>query len=968
MTRDRDEDLERICQDALELPIAERADFLVEACAGDEGLRREAEALLAHDGADESFLATPALAVAARELGTAGPALTAGQRFGSYTIVAGLGTGGMGEVYRARDHTLGRDVAIKVLPTLFTSDPGRLAWFESEARVLASLNHPNIATIHGLEHVDGIHALILEVVEGETLAGRLQSAAGHRPARAGLPLADALTIARQVAEALEAAHERGVVHRDLKPANVKVRPDGVVKVLDFGLAKTLAGHPAASLSPTAMATDPGIIVGTAAYMSPEQATGGVVDRRSDIFAFGSLLYEMLTGRQAFDGGSASEIVARVIEREPDWSALPTTTPPPVKRLLTRCLDKDLRRRLQHIGDARVDLEDALSGTSADLAATVAQPRSMGRLRSLATIASIVVLVAVGTLLWNARRTSQGQTAPTRISRTAIASTGTAAVFLYSGLAITPDGTRVVYVGNKGTQLFVRRLDRDEPTPLATGIPSSVFLSPDGQWVGFSDRAMLNKVALSGGPVMTMASLVHGTPLGATWAPDDTIIFAGQDPTTGLQRVAAAGGGEVTVLTRPDQTRGELDHAWPEMLPGGRAVLFTITATAGGLDAAQVAVLDLMKGSLRVLVRGGRHARYVPSGHLLYETGGTLSAIGFDVDRLETRGTAVTVEPRMGSPLRAGAGTFDVAANGTLVFVGAPDQTPSQMLVWVDRRGREEPLGAPTRPYYQPRVSPDGTKVAVVTLGDISVWDIALRRFNPLTSSPDPQFAPVWMRDGRHLLFFWRAGRPPSLFRQLADGIGGAEGLTTGLEGNLQPSGLTPDGTRVLLTLGNKDMMMLTLDGTSQVEGLLQTESNERNGVVSPNGRWIAYESDRSGRHEVYVGAFPDVKARFSRITTGGGTQPLWARNGQELFYVAPDGSLMAVPVDPRGAWGAGSPVKTLEALYATGAALGPRSYDVSPDGQRFLMVKEVPTSQADAPQIIVVQNWLEELKRLVPVN
>jgi serine/threonine protein kinase len=966
VTGDRDRALERICQDALERPAAERADFLVKACAGNEGLRREAEALLAHDGTDESFLATPAFAVAARALITAGPALAAGQQFGPYTIVSRLGAGGMGEVYRARDHTLRRDVAIKVLPLLFTSDPGRLARFESEARVLGSLNHPNIATIHGLEYVDGVHALVLEVVEGETLAERMHAAAGHRPARAGLPLADALTIARQVAEALEAAHEQGVVHRDLKPANVKIRPDGVVKVLDFGLAKTLTVAPDVSLSPTVMGTDAGVIVGTAPYMSPEQATRGEVDRRSDIFAFGSLLYEMLTGRQAFDGGSAPEIVARVIEHEPDWSALPTTTPPPVRRLLARCLDKDLRRRLQHIGDARVELEDALSGTSAEQTATVAPLRPRVRLRSLAAIASIVVLVAVGALLWNARMTSPGQTVPTRISRTSIASTGAAAVFLYSGLAITPDGTRVVYVGNKGTQLFVRRLDRDEPTPLATGIPSTVFLSPDGQWVGFSDRAMLRKVALSGGPVMTMASLVHGTPLGATWAPDDTIIFAGQDSTTGLQRVAATGGGDVTVLTRPDQTRGELDHAWPEILPGGRAVLFTITATAGGLDAAQVAVLDLMKGSSRVLVRGGHHARYVPSGHLVYETGGTLSAIGFDVDRLETRGTAVTVETRVGSQLRVGNGSFDVAANGTLVFVDGPDQTPAQMIVWVDRRGREEPLGAPTRPYYQPRVSPDGTKVAVVTVGDISVWDLALRRFSPLTSSPDSQFAPVWTIDGRHLLFFWRAGRPSSLFRQRTDGIGGAEKLMTGLEGNLQPSGLTPDGTRVLLTLGNQDMMMLTLDGTSQVEGLLQTESNERNGVVSPNGRWIAYESDRSGRHEVYVGAFPDVKAGFSRITTGGGTQPLWAPNGQELFYVAPDGSLMAVPVDTRGTWSADSPVKTLEALYATGSALGPRSYDVY--RQRFLMVKEVPTSQGDAPQIIVVQNWLEELKRLVPVN
>jgi eukaryotic-like serine/threonine-protein kinase len=982
VTRDRDGDLERICHDALERPLAERADFLVEACGGDEGLRREAEELLSQDEAAASFLATPALAMVARAFCAAGPALAAGQQVGPYTIVCRLGAGGMGEVYRARDPTLGRDVAIKVLPALFTDDPERLRRFEREAQVLASLNHPNIATIHGVERVDGITALVLEVVEGETLAERLQSdnvSSFGRPSRDGeegrtphtsLPLSEALTIARQIAEAIEAAHEKGIVHRDLKPANIRIRPDGVVKVLDFGLSKAAVGEAAtAAISPSATQEDgvtcAGMILGTPTYMSPEQARGEVVDKRTDIWAFGCVLYEMLAGRMAFDAPSISDTLNAVLKTDPDWNRLPAATPASVRRLLERCLDKDLRRRLQHVGDARIEIEDVLSPASFGSAATATgvQPRSSVPLRSIATIASLVALAAVGVFLLNAWMAPQRQTAE-RMSRTSIASTGRAAVFHYSQLAITPDGTRVVYVGNKGTQLFVQRLDQLDPTPVATGIPSSVFLSPDGQWVGFSDRDMMKKVAWTGGPATTILSVVRGTLDGATWAPDDTIIFAGQDPTTGLQRVSAAGGG-VTVLTRPEPKKGELDHIRPEMLPGGGAVLFTITATAGGADAAQVAVLDLAKGGYKVLVRGGSYARYVPSGHLLYAAGGALRAIAFDVDRLETRGTAAIVEPRVGS--QQGFSAFDVAANGTLVYMDAPAQPSPQLLVWVDRQGREEPLGVPPRPYDQPRVSPDGTKVAVVTVGDISVWDLARRRFNPLTSDPAPQFAPVWMRDSRRLFFFWRTGGPTSVFRQIADGIGAAEPISTGLEGNLQPSGLTPDGARVLLTLANKDLMVMTLDGTSHAEGLLQTEFNERNGVVSPNGRWLAYESDRSGRSEIYVAPFPDVRGALSAITAIGGTQPLWAPNGQELFYVAPDGSLMGVRVELRGGtWSAGSPATVLAALYATGAALGPRSYDVSRDGQRFLMVKEA--KPAAASQIIVAQHWIDELKRLVPVN
>jgi serine/threonine-protein kinase len=465
--------------------------------------------------------------------------------------------------------------------------------------------------------------------------------------------------------------------------------------------------------------------------------------------------------------------------------------------------------------------------------------------------------------------------------------------------------------------------------------------------------------------MTVLNALRGSAEGATWAPDNTIIFADRDRATGLQRVSAAGG-DVTVLTRPDQTRGELDHLWPEMLPGGRAVLFTISAMTGGPDADQVAVLDLATGTSTVLVRGGSRARYAPSGHLVYTAGGSLHAVLFDLARLETRGMPVPVLARQAS--RQALSKFDVAGDGTLAYVDAPGGTgAARTLVWVDRQTREEePLGADPRPYSQPRLSPDGTKVAVSTVderSDIFLWDLERRKLSQLTSDLAPEFSPAWTADGHRLLFFW-AGR--SLFWQPVDGTGAAEALAS--LGGIQPSGVTPDGSRVLLTLGDRDLMVLTLDGAGRVETLVQTEFNERNGVVSPSGRWLAYESDSSGRFEIYVRPFPNVSEGLWPITTGGGTRPLWARNGQELFYVAPDGALMAVRVDSRaGALSTGRPAKVLEGVYVTVTGLVGRTYDVSRDGKRFLLVKP-PADQGAAPQIVVFQNWLDELKQRVPVK
>jgi len=890
--------------------------------------------------------------------------VTPGTRLGPYEISVQIGAGGMGEVYRARDTKLDRDVAIKILPDHLAADPERIARFEREAKTLAALNHPHIAAIYGFEEANGLHALVMELVEGPTLADRI--------AQGPIPIDEALPIATQIAEALEGAHEQGIIHRDLKPANVKVRTNGTVKVLDFGLAKAMepAHTAASSISMRATITTPamtqaGIILGTAAYMSPEQARGKAVDKRTDIWAFGGILYEMLTGRVAFREDTISDTIAAILGREPEWSAL--KTPASLRRVLQRCLEKDPGRRFHDIADVRIEIEDVMSGAAGSSADPTTVNAWRQPVRLLGSVAAVVALVAVGALTWSLQKAGLANTAPPRISRMTIASSGTAALGIANdrSLAMTPDGTRVVYVGINN-QLLVRALDRLDSTAIYTGAAplNWVFVSPDGRWVGFAEARTLRKVAITGGPAETIAQT--SLTIGATWAPDDSILFSTADEATGLRRVSA-NGGNVEVLTQPAQARGELDHVWPEMLPGGRAVLFTITATTGGLAADQVAILDLATREYKVLVRGGSHAHYVPSGHLVYTAEGTLRAVAFDLARLEAGTTPVTVLPRLVTT-RQGAGDFDVAADGTLAYVDAPGAAASaaRTLVWVDRQGGEESLGAPPRSYFHPRVSPDGARLAVAIedkeYADIWVWDFTRRTLDRLTFDPAPDFAPVWT-DRRHLVYFsMREGG--GLFRQPVDGAGGAEKLNAGAP----PSGATPDGGQVLFSsVGNKDIMMVAL-GTRREQPLLENSPVERNGVVSPDGRWLAYEElDRDGQFQVFVRPFPNVSAGQWPISAAGGTRPVWARSGQELFYVAPDGALMAVRAEPRGPkWSSGSPAKVVEGPYLTRSLRDKPTYDVSTDGKSFLMVKQ-PANQA-SPQIVVVQNWQEELKRLVPTK
>jgi serine/threonine-protein kinase len=950
-------DLEDLFCEALTREPAERAAFLAERCAGRGDLQAEVEALLrAHDGA-AGALEVPSVAAQSR--------LNPGERVGPYTVVAELGAGGMGEVYRARDAKLGRDVAIKILPRIFTSDPERLARFEREARVLASLNHPHIGAIYGLEDVDGIPALVLELIDGVTLADRL--------AKGPLPVRDALTIAVQIADALEAAHEKGIVHRDLKPANVKITPEGMVKVLDFGLAKAAVGSEAGvTQSPTVTvgATREGAIFGTAAYMSPEQAAGKPADKRSDLWAFGVVLFEMLTARPVFAGETMSQVLAAVLTTEPDWTTLPAETPAPIRTLLRRCLEKDRKRRLESAADARLDIDDALAAPPAE-GRVVTRPRPLWRRLAVFSAPALVAgVVIASTTTWLATRP-----ASPRVTRTTIANTGTAALTINGldrDLAITPDGTHVVYVGNGGTQLFVRALDALEPVAIASGQLRGPFVSPDGQWVGFIDGNILRKVAITGGPSIALASIDAGS-RGATWAPDDTIVFATARPATGLQRVSAAGG-TPEVLTRPDRAQGEADHFWPEILPGGGAVLFTIASQTGGLDTAQVAVRDLRTGTHKVLLRGGSHGHYVASGHLVYVAAGTLRAIPFDPTRLETHGTAVPVLPRLATT-GAGAGDFAVATDGTLVYVDVPGRlgANARTLVWVDRTGKEEPVAAPPRAYEHPRLSPDGTRVALFSNDqedDLWIWDLGRATLTRLTLDPGQAYFPLWTPNGRRIIFSSNRGGQFNLWWQAADGTGASERLTTSPNAQF-PTGITPDGTAVVffegkMTMG-PDLLQLALDGTRKVTPLLQTKFDEQNGIVSPDGRWLAYESNSSGPTEIYVRPFPNVGGGQWQVSTAGGRQPLWARSGKELFYFGSDSTLLRVPVEASGATlNAGTPMKLFEGRYYTGVGIG-RAYDVSPDGQRFLMIKATGADATAAPpQLIVVQHWTEELKRLVP--
>ena len=920
-------------------------------------------------------------------------ALTVGNRLGGYEITALIGEGGMGQVFRARDTKLNRDVALKILPDAFASDPDRLARFTREAQTLASLNHSNIAHIHGLEESGQTRAIIMEIVEGEVLSRRI--------ARGALPLDQALPIAKQIAEALEAAHEQGIVHRDLKPANIMVRSDGMVKVLDFGLAKAIdpsaASSAAAVNSPTVTSpamTVRGAILGTAAYMAPEQARGMAVDKRADLWAFGVIVWEMLTGRLLFDGATVSDTLASVLRTEPQWNALRPDTPSSVRRLLRRCLEKDRRRRLADAADARLELDDALSGAREE---GPPAPAISGRRVSFVWASALLLtgLIAGAIVAWAARPAPIAR--ETTRSLVSIAPTEQPGAVnpleqraggrrpTRTSLSLSPDGKTLVFgaIWSGDQQLYARALNHLSATPIAgTSGAQSPFFSPDGHWVGFWAAGKLQKVPVAGGPAVQLCDAA--AIFGASWGSDDTILFA-TARNGGLWRVSAAGGTPQAVTTPQE---GEFSHRLPHVLPGGRAVIFTVLKGAQRWNDAQVVVRSLTTGEQSVLIDGGADGRYVPTGHLVFLRLGTLMAAPFDLDRLAVTGGATgLVDNVMQSANRnisdmenTLAGQFTFSETGALVYLtGGALPGAERVLAWVDRKGHSETLGAPPRPYSKPRLSADGRYISVSAQQDIrDVWryDIARGVLNPITVDGHSGYS-LFAPDGKRVVFrSGAAGGEDNLYWKAADGSGGADRLTTSPRSQT-PASWSPDGTTLAYVEEGPSSGFFQFDiwGLSMADRktrpIVQTAANEMSPEFSPDGHWLAYVSNESGRHEVYAQPYPGPGERHL-ISNNGGEQPAWRADGRELFYVQPDyvnrtRTLLAVRISTAPGFQAGVPHPLFEHADL-GIAWG-RSYDVSPDGQRFLMAltKDRPTDLAST-QMIFVQNWFDELKRLVPVR
>jgi len=959
-----------ICGAALEQPPAARDQFVAEACGDDDGLRREVDALLAHAQTADRFLDAPVAAVAAHVFAE-GHRLLSGRRFASYAIGDCVGAGGMGEVYRARDTRLARDVALKLLFPSLTADRARRARFELEARVLAALNHPNIGAIYGIEDLDGAPALVLEWVGGETLAARL--------ARGPIPCVDALRIAAQIALALEAAHEKGIVHRDLKPGNIKILPDGTVKVLDFGLAKAV-GDAELDLSPTLAPTSgtaSGLLAGTAAYMSPEQARAQPVDKRTDIWAFGCVLYEMLTARLAFDGESASDRLAAVFDRSPDWKRLPATVPEIVRRLLRRCLDKDPKRRVHDIADARIEIEDALNGPSSLAPA----PKSLLRSTASRIRWAIATTILLAGALTGARVFAPATLRPASLTRFVVQAPLPASM-VTGAFDVSPDGSAIVYVGvdrtggRNATRLFLRRLDQFDATPLAgTGGADSPFFSPDSEWVGFVAGDKLHKINVRTIAAPIVLCSVGDAAGGFTWPTDAAIFFANEGQ--GLQRVSAEGGQPTMVTTVREP---EVDHHTARLLPDGETLLLAIREGSGGpfhpgvrepvmmqfSPATQqftIAVQSLATGRRKVLISQGFDPHYVASGHIVYASGDAVLAVPFDAGRLEVTGHSVTLVEHVATVPQNGYGGFRLSTNGTFVFEPAPS-TSSRTLTWVGRSGAETPIPISPRSFTTPRLSPDGKQVAfAVAEGDRQdIWIYAFATDTLTRATRDGiNLAPMWTRDGQRLTYASNRGGTQHVMWQPADGSGAAESLLTG-RNMLWPNSWTPDDRALLYVDAppNDDhrIFVLHLDGEGPPRAEQYAERREWAPNLSPDGQWLAFTSGETGRAEISVEDFPGAREHH-QISVEGGREAIWSHDGRELFY-RNGPRVFAVPVDTRHGFSAGKPVMLFQGPFVRNVL----DYDVAPDG-RLLMIRP-GVEELAPPDLHVVLNWVDELKRRVP--
>ena len=898
-----------------------------------------------------------------------------GQTLSHYRITSALGAGGMGEVYRATDTTLGRDVAIKVLPPEVVQDPERLGRFKREAHLLASLNHPHIAAIYGLEEADGKPFLALELVEGEDLKERL--------ARGAIPIEEALEIAEQIAEALEAAHNKGIVHRDLKPANVKLTPDGKVKVLDFGLAKAWSGEaPDGSSPPAALSQSPtmantgtvaGLILGTAAYMSPEQARGKPVDKRADVWSFGVLLWEMLTGHSLFAGDTVTDVIASVVKEEPDLDALPAGTPGAVRRLLSRCLRKDPRSRMPDIGAARLELQDVIAGTATEVEAPAGDTGAatgierQHRTRERWAWAGVAVALAGLSAFLLIRLSEPPEPRPA--AHFVLDTPEDLAFWGWSPVAVSPDGRHVAFLGTSpggDRQLWLRPLDSTEARPLAgtLGAFGGFFWSADGTQIAFPVDGELRKIALASGTVQRLCKLPQDNFDGGTWSANGTIVFDDGGPTGRLYSVPETGG-EARPLMSLDESRGETAHRWPQFLPDGR-LLFVVSSGAEGHAGLHVIALESPDERRRIRPEAARF-QYVPPGSLLDVQDGILMARRFDPQDLQSIGESVPIaSPVATFPAINSWGWFSASNTGRLAWLSG-GQNGDVRLDWVDREGKRlGTIGEPGR-YGQIVLSPDDRRVAAEIAGsdgrfDLWVIDVARGVPSRLTTDPANDRDPVWSPDSQELVYSSDASGDQNL---LLKGLQGSEppaplpneiGQTPG-DRDIAKDWFREGNTLLYLTIGaERTLWVRSLDGEGPPEPLVKGFFIDQP-HVSPDGRWLAYISQESGRYEVYVEPFRRRGERV-RVSTGGGAQPRWRGDGKELFFLSLDGALMAV--DVRGGASrleVGLPTTLVASRDLQAVVEGPdyTDYGVTADGQRFLVKR--PVEEGQRPRIHVLLDW-----------
>jgi Tol biopolymer transport system component len=970
VTPERWRQIEELFHAAAERRAHDRDAFLIEACGADVALRREVELLFAqaqsHGGAVQHSLSPETSDDSSNVTRTAHKRTDLiGAQLGAYRIIGRLGAGGMGEVYRARDTKLGRDVAIKVLPDVFTSDPERLVRFEREARMLAALNHPNIGAIYGFEDADGIRALVLEFVDGETLADRI--------ALGPLSLKNVLPMARQIVDALDAAHEKGIVHRDLKPRNVALTRDGTVKVLDFGLAKATvrdaaAGDASDAPTMTIGATRDGMVLGTASYMSPEQARGQAVDKRTDIWAFGCVLYEMLTRQVAFSGETISDTIAAVLEREPKWAALPAATSPNIRRLLQRCLQKDPKLRLRDIADARLELDEELSGPGREGLGELPQTERLSGVPASRWMYAVGIgLLVLGTAIgwWAHPRPSVVERGAVRIDVSPPAGT----TFVVGFGAISPDGRFLTFVAQspRGPNLWVRALDSQAAHELpGTAGAAFPFWSPDSRSIGFFSSGKLRRIDIAGGTPTEICDVPVGR--GGTWNADGVIVFNAVNDGPLLQ--VPATGGAPTPLTTLDVTRRENSHRNPMFLPDGRHFLYFIRSDDREISGIYVGSMERPHERIRV-VPSDFSGVYSPglderSGYLLWLRNGALVAQPFDAERFTVSGEAVTVADSIRNfGIPANFSTVSASRDGTLVYGSSPE--PHYQLTWYARDGK--PVGTVGAPdaYLSLRISPDGQRVAVyrvdpsASVGDFWLMDLERGIPNRLTFEGANLNGLAWSPDGGRVAYP-NAGAPPNLVVQDVTAAGSTGRLVNSPNTQTYPEWST-DGQLLLYaedinapsSRTRTDLQQLSLDGPRTITTYLRTPFAETRGRFSPDGKWVAYTSDESGRSEVYVQSFP-VGGPKRRISSQGGDFAQWGQDGKELFYTAPDNTLMAVLVQAvPNSLTVGEP----KPLFKISGRAG--TYDVAPDGKRILALP--PAGDNAASSMTVVVNWQTLLKK-----